>query len=96
MIAVLVFIPRFLKQRALKNDSESPQANAYMPQELGHSFAALIIGFLFCTAAIFIYYLVAPDTLVWFSVTAVFWYLFGYTAYALQKIMKERKNSEKQ
>lgn|GEM_PF-1174283 len=94
MTAALVFIPMFLKKRALKKKSNYVE-NEFMSQELAHAYAALIFAFVFCAAAIIIYNQLAPETLAWFGVTAVFWYFIGYTAYTLQKVLKERKNSEK-
>jgi len=94
MTAALVFVPIVLKKRALEKDSTYTQ-NDFMPQELAHSYVALILAFVICTIAILLYNWIAPETLVWFGVTAVFWYFIGYTAYTIRKIMKERKKSEK-
>ena len=104
MIAMLVFIPLALKKRSSDETSslsqnspsqDSPSQNDFMPQELLHSLFALMGTFLFCTIAILIYNSVAPDTLAWFGVAAVIWYLAGFTVYALSRIAKERKPMEK-
>jgi len=100
MIVILVFTPVVLKKRALRKAAkaaqDTPKTNEYIPEELGYSFGALIVGFIFFTIAIFVWNAIAHETLVWFSVTGIIWYLAGYTYYALQKVLKERKNSEKQ
>jgi hypothetical protein len=90
MIAMLVYVPIILKKRSQKNNSEYVQ-NDFMPQELAHSFVAIMLTFFICSAAIFVYHLLAPDTLVWFGVTAVSWYFIGFAVYSVQKIAKERK-----
>jgi len=103
MIAILIYTPLILKKRTLKKVAKAAQedaqdvvkVNEYIPQELGYAFGALIVGFLFFTVAIFAYNALAHDTMVWFSVTGIIWYLVGFTAYALQKVLKERKNSGK-
>ena len=75
---------------------DESKSGAYIPQELGYAFGALVVGFFFCTVTIFIYNYFAHDSLVWFSVTEIFWYLIGFSVYAFQKIVKERRTSEKQ
>ena len=95
MIAMLIYVPIFLKNRSLKNNSQNTAQNTtneVMPQELIHSAVALLATFLFASIVIFIYFLVAPDTLVWFSIAALMWYLVGFAVYAVQKIAKERKS----
>jgi len=95
MTAGLVGIPEILKKRALKKGKEYTQ-NDFMSQEMAYSYAALIFTFVVCSVSIFVYNQVAPDTFVWFSVTAVVFYLVGCTAHAMRKLLKERKNTEKQ
>ncbi|MCL2437938.1 MAG: hypothetical protein FWE26_01455 [Coriobacteriia bacterium] len=94
MIAVLIFVPKALKKRAQENES-SQVPNDFMPSELTHSFIAIMITFVFASITIYAYYLIVSDYLVWFSVAMLFWYLLGFTAYALQKIVNERKTSDK-
>jgi len=94
MIAMLILIPAALKKRSTGENPDSTQGD-FMPQELLHSLFALMGTFLFCTAAILVYHTVAPDTLAWFGVSAVIWYLAGFTVYALSRIAKERKTIEK-
>jgi small-conductance mechanosensitive channel len=90
MIAILVLVPKLLKNRARKN--KSYVNNDFMPQEVAYSSVAIMITFLLATAAILIYFGIAPDTLVWFGITAVLWYFMGYVVYAVQKIVKERQS----
>jgi len=94
MIAMLIFIPIILKKRAQKKGSEYTP-NDFMPQELAHSFLAIMLTFIFASVAIYVFHLIAPDYLVWFGVTMLVWYLAGFTFYAMQKIVKERKPLEK-
>jgi len=91
MIAILIYVPIFLKKRTLKNNSQDANSD-FMPQELIHSAVALLATFLLASIAIFVYSLVASDTLVWFGITMLFWYLVGFAVYASQKIAKERKS----
>jgi len=91
MTAMLIFIPLALKKRALKKNSQYVM-NDFMPQDMAYSFVGIMTTFLAFTLAIFVYYLVAPHTLVWFSVTALSCYFAGFSVYAAQKIVKERKS----
>ena len=93
MIAMLIYVPIFLKKRSSKSGSEYVQ-NDFMPKEVAHSSLAIMLTFLFCSLAILVYFLIAPDTLVWFGVTAVLWYFLGYVVFAVQKIVKEHKSLE--
>ena len=98
MIAMLIYVPIFLKNRSFKTNPQNKTQNAnneVMPQELIHSVMALLATFIFASIAIFVYFLIAPDTLVWFGITALIWYLTGFAVYAVQKIAKERKSHEK-
>jgi hypothetical protein len=70
--------------------------NAYISSEMNYAFGALMVGFLFCSVTIVLWRLFARDTLVWFSMTEIVWYLVGFFVYAVQKIVKERKTSGKQ
>ena len=96
MIATLIYIPIFLGGRAKKKNSHVK--NDFMPQEMLHSYIPIVATFLFATIAIFIWHLIVPDTLIWFSVPMIFWYLIGFSVYAVQKIVKEsngnRENNE--
>ncbi|MCL2525980.1 MAG: hypothetical protein FWE46_02875 [Coriobacteriia bacterium] len=94
MIAVLIAIPAYLKARASKKETQFVE-NELMSKDMMNSFVALMVTFVIATIAIFGYHAVAPDTLLWFSVTMLIWYLAGFTVYAFQKIAKERKNMEK-
>ena len=94
MTAMLIYVPIYLKKRALKSNAQNATSDV-MPQELIHSAVALLATFIFASLAIFIYFRIAPDTLVWFGVTALIWYLVGFAVYAVQKIAKERKSHEK-
>ena len=91
MIAILIYVPIFLKKRSLNNNSQNTN-NDIMPHELIHSGAAIIITFIFASLLIFICFLIAADILVWFSITMLAWYLAGFAVYAVQKIAKERKS----
>jgi len=93
MIATLIYVPILLKKRAEKKGKFVD--NDFMPQQVVHSYISIIITFLFAVIAIFIGHIVAPDTLVWFSVPMIFWYLIGFTIYAVQKIGKEMKDNRK-
>jgi len=94
MIAILIFLPIFVEKRARQKGSKFVD-NEMMPQGMAFSAVGLIAVFLFASLAIFIYHLIYPNTLVWFGVAALAWYLAGFTVYSLQKIVKERKTMDK-
>ena len=91
MIAMLIYVPIFLKKRALRKNPQHSDDDV-TPRELIYSGIALLTTFVFASLAILVYFLIASDTLVWFSITALMWYLAGFAVYAVQKIAKERKS----